>query len=255
MTQVRRPRGVNRVGGVIGRFGPNGESGVWPVHSLASDPYYDNVQVLLKNDPNDNGTAFTDASKNAATITVHGDAKSTTTATKWQATSIATGGNSNASANLTNAVGLPANAIAFGAGDFTVEAWYLKTTSFTNHVRILAAQNPGSGGSNRVSFLILSTGRQYADVFGTVLGQSNVLTWNDNQWYHLALTRRGTTLQHWRDGVQVASATTSINFQADSARSNVAPSNTGHYISEVRVTVGIARYQAAFTPPTRPFLP
>lgn len=254
MTQVRRVRGVNRVGSTVGRSGPNGESGVWPVHSLSSDPYYDRVTMLLKHDPNNNGTSFSDASRNAGTISMVGDAKATTAATKWQATSIQTGINSNASAQLTNTVALPASTIGLGAGDWTVEAWYLKTTAFTYHVRILACQT-NTSGSNRPAFYILSTGTQYADVFGTVMGQSAVLTWNNNQWYHLAWTRQGTTLRHWRDGVQTATFTTSINFQPDSVRTNVAPSNTGHYISDLRVTVGQARYRSAFTPPARPFLP
>ena len=255
MTQVRRLRAVSRVGATIGSRGPNGESGVWPVHSLSSDPYYDRVTMLLKHDPNNNGTNFTDASPLAGTISVVGDAKASTAAAKWQQTSIATAANASGTASTANAIALPASTIALGGGDFTVEAWFLKTTAFTNHVRVLMPQTPGTFGTNRPSFLILNTGRQYADVFGVVLGQSAVLTWNDNQWYHLAWTREGTTLRHWRDGTQTASFTTAINFQPDSVRSNVAPSNTGHYISDLRVTVGQARYRSAFIPPARPFLP
>lgn len=222
-------------------------------YGSAGDPYWANVSLLLRNDSRHNGTAFTDASPNARSISIFGDARSSAAASRFQQTSIATGANASASAALTNAVGLPASAIAFGTADFTVEAWYLRTTGFTNHVRFLTPQNPGSSGSNRPTFLVLSTGTQYADVFGAVLGQSAVLTWSNNRWYHLAWCRQGTTLRYFRDGVQTGSFANSTNMQADSSRVNVAPSNDGHFITDLRVTAGVARYTAPFAPLAAPF--
>lgn len=216
------------------------------------DPYYNNVVTLLHMNGSNNSTSFTDSSKDALTVTVTGTAKMSTSQNKYGGSSLTQDSNDTDS-TINNHISVPATNLGFGAGDFTVEAWYLKTTSFTTHVRIWFCQNHVSGG-NRINFLILKTGVLYCDRFGLVVAQSAALTWNNNQWYHVACTRDGSTVRLWRDGVQVASSTNTNSFASDTSY-RISPSNSGHFIDEVRITKGVSRYKIPFSPPATQFLP
>lgn len=251
MTQVRRQRGVNRVGGVIGQFGPNGESGVWPVHSLASDPYYDNVSLLLHMDGSNGSSTFTDVSKNALTVTVNGTCTITDSYGKFGQSF----GNVSAT---TSFLSVPATDLGFGTGDFTVECWYMRTAAtFTNNIGVVFWQpQTHSSGSGRINIYVLSDGRFVCAVFGAELAASTALTWNLNQWYHLAVTRSGGAfLRLFRDGAIVGSNSNRTNNFPSDTTYRIELRNPNHYIDEFRVTKGVSRYTSAFTPPTRPFLP
>lgn len=251
MTQVRRPRGVNRVGGVIGRSGPNGESGVWPAHSLASDPYFDSVSLLLHMDGTSGSSTFTDSSKNARTVTVNGTCTITDSYGKFGQSF----GNVSAA---TSFLFVPATDLGFGAGDFTVECWYLRTAAtFTNSIVVYIWQpQTHSTGSGRFNFYVQSDNRLVCSVFGLELAASTALTWNTSQWYHLAVTRSGGAfIRLFRDGALVGSnSNRTQNFPSDTTY-RIQPNNPNHYIDEIRVTKGVSRYTSAFAPPTRPFLP
>lgn len=248
---VRRLRAVNRVGGVIGRFGPNGESGVWPVHALASDPYYQSVELLLHFDGTSGSSTFADLSKNNHTVTVNGTCTITDAYGKF-------GQSFGNVAATTDYLSVPASNLGFGTGDFTFEAWYLRTANtFTNSIGVTLWQpQTHSSGSNRINLYIQSDNRIVCAVFGTELAASTALTWTANQWYHIACTRSGGAfIRLFRDGVLVGSNSNRTNNFPSDTTYRVQLNNPNHYIDDLRVTKGVSRYTSAFNPPTRAFLP
>ena len=91
-------------------------------------------------------------------------------------------------------------------------------------------------------------GNQYA---GT---SSNVIS--TNTWYHIAVVDNNGTQTIYVDGVSKATGTSSGATQYTFANIGSRPANnwwyTG-YIDDFRITSGIARYTANFTPPTTAF--
>jgi hypothetical protein len=78
-------------------------------------------------------------------------------------------------------------------------------------------------------------------------------------WYHVAVTRSGSTFRLFVNGTQVSSGTSSA-YRSDSNTTQVGrivtTSATNYfkgYIDEIRVTSGVARYTGNFTPPTKQF--
>jgi len=143
-------------------------------------------------------------------------------------------------------------AFAF-SGDFTIEFWFYQTVATQDNFDKYFCT--GSG-----------TGPLYIDIQST----ANVLTVNDgstviltassaysiNVWNHIAVSRSGTSLRMFLNGVQVASATNSTSFTQSGAfiggSSSGTQTVTGHF-SNFRIVKGTALYTAAFTPPTQLF--
>jgi hypothetical protein len=154
----------------------------------------------------------------------------------------------------------PANqaAFAFGSGDFTIEMWvYAATTGTTKG--LYDSRPSGTNGayafiyldsSNVISYLINSGG---GTITGTALSVST--------WYHVAVARSGTSTKLFLNGVQVGSTLTDSNTYLNAgtsrpfigANASSLGSYFNGYIDDLRVTKGIARYTATFTPPTAAF--
>jgi len=91
------------------------------------------------------------------------------------------------------------------------------------------------------------------EVFGNgyILNVSSVITLNT--WQHFALTRSGTDLKSFIDGTQVG--TTQTNSDNHTAGRLMIGDNVtvayplNGYIDDLRITKGVARYTANFTPP------
>lgn len=139
---------------------------------------------------------------------------------------------------------------AFGTGDFTVEFWiYLNasTGSFKKFVEL------GTSGAcftieTQSTTNVLTITDLNTTVFVTSSSALSLTTWT-----HVAATRSGTTLRLFQNGTQVGSATNSTNF-ANSGNVYIGQSNSGQainaYMDDLRITKGVARYTANFTPPT-----
>jgi hypothetical protein len=144
--------------------------------------------------------------------------------------------------------------------DFTFEAW-VRYTNFVNNMALIGGHanypNAGtfaiqSGGTNNIG---ISFGDGPTFIFSPA---STLVT---NTWYHIAVTRSGTTVRVFVDGTEVASGTRSgtVNPYSGSAHVDVGagiasdnPSFRGSW-QEWRITKGVARYTANFTRPSAPF--
>jgi len=149
----------------------------------------------------------------------------------------------------------PANtAFAFGTGDFTIECWVYTNSSATQ--RIVSA---GNAGGTPYDFVLVNTGSNvYVDFYdGTTDNTTGSNYVTQNQWVHLAVTRQGTALKLFINGVVSGSATNSVNLTAAGTLtigrySQAASGYFSGYISNLRMIKGTALYTAAFTPPTAP---
>jgi hypothetical protein len=142
--------------------------------------------------------------------------------------------------------------LQFGTGDFTVEFfWY--STDLTGY------QTPYNHGKVASGAFLLQTDPNGV-ITGYLSGYLFIETTNDtskNQWHHIAVTRSGTTVRCFRNGVQTASATSSanLNYSGQTDIGAAATDTTQRiigYMSDVRVVKGTAVYTSAFTPPTAP---
>jgi hypothetical protein len=139
---------------------------------------------------------------------------------------------------------------AFGTGDFTIEVWvYLKSNTL------------GVIYSNEVAnslFLYLSSGNLVVRNYGTT-NLFDLTAPSLNTWTHIALSRSGTDLRLFFNGVQQGSTVTnSTNWTQNGteigAYSNGSQSLNG-YMSNLRVVKGTALYTSNFTPKRQPLLP
>jgi hypothetical protein len=203
--------------------------------------------VLLANGT---GAGIYDSSENTEFETI-GDAKLSTTTVKFSGTTSiyfdGTGDYLSTSTNLVN--------FAFGTGDFTVEMWVYQTS-------LAAAMLVDfRGATNNVAPTIELTAAGkvlvYKEGTGTLITSTNSIT--AATWTNVAVTRSGTSLKVFINGVQdPTTATDSTNWSAPSGKLTIgankdAGSLLNGYLSDFRITKGAARYTATFTPSTAPF--
>jgi hypothetical protein len=151
--------------------------------------------------------------------------------------------------------------LRMGTGDFTVEAWVYVTSapSAGTRGRVYSFQNHSASQVGLVLAVTNTAGTLYgegilrsADGTGITI-YTGTTAISLNTWTHLALTRSGTTGRLFVNGIlQDTETSQSQNLsQALPAAVGAASNNTEPftgYIQDLRVTKGIARYTAAFTP-------
>ena len=138
---------------------------------------------------------------------------------------------------------------AVGTGDFTVE-WFQYQTSFSSSwPRIFSV---GSYPSTSIGVSI-EGGTIYVWLAGggpRLFASAGSIS---NQWVHFAVTRSGTTLRIFKNGVQLASGTNSTNVTNSSTPLYVGSEGTsgtyfGGLITNFHFVKGTALYTSAFTP-------
>jgi len=149
---------------------------------------------------------------------------------------------------------------AFGTGDYTIEFWFYETLSgfaSTNQL-IYDGRNPASAGP--VPTIWLRTGLLTYSVNGTANVILGATTLAINTWYHVALVRSSGVTKLYLNGVQEGASYADSNSYVASAGSPTigdiyfANSPFQGYLDELRVSKGIARYTANFTPSALPFV-
>lgn len=228
------------------------------------DPDFASVVLLLHFNGANNSTTMTDSSSKNLTCTAQNTAKISTASSKFGGSSL------RLSTSVSDSVDVAATTdLNFGTGDFTFEYWYqfVSRDNF-NYCRIFGhtVYSEASGtfrvklagdtqGGNVVGEHILnSPNSASARLVGT---RQSVI---DGAWHHIAFCRSGSTMRCFMDGVLKESATDNANYNYGStgglrvgSRGGGVSEYSSCYIDDVRVTKGVARYTATFTPPTLQF--
>ena len=216
---------------------------------LITDPYFNNVSLLLHMEGANNSTTFTDSSKNNAPITAYGDAKISTSQSKFGSSSATFDGNGD------YLVATLASGFDFGTGDFTIECFLNLNTLSAGYQNIIDFR----GGSDSTSPVISVYNAQlqyFVTPFSRITYDSLSQT---NTWYHIAVARNSGNTRMFLDGTQVGSTYSDSNNYINTGSVNIGrwpPGNSSWlngFVDEVRITKGICRYVNNFTAPSSPF--
>jgi hypothetical protein len=147
--------------------------------------------------------------------------------------------------------------IVFGTGNFTIECWlYLTATGVDDGIII---ENRSSGASTS-GFAFNTRGVAGGYKINFYVGGFNI-TPNSvtySSWNHIAVTRSSGTVRIFLNGVIDLTVTINTNLTDSSMTIGqsllYANSNITGYIDDLRITKGVARYTATFTPPSSPFI-
>jgi len=218
---------------------------------------FNKVSLLLPFDGSDTATSTSDESDNSHTITFAGTAQLDTAQKKFGTASLLLDGDSDYIQVADN------DSFDFGAGDFTAECWIRFAALGNNTIFSHWANGTASSMSYYLAYFngsgILRLGYYLSGNADTSYSWSP----STGTWYHIALERSGTTLKVYIDGtsvISVAASTTALRDSEDPFRVGVfndastgSPSLDWYFnghIDDLRITKGLARYGANFTPPT-----
>lgn len=149
--------------------------------------------------------------------------------------------------------------IAIGGGDFTIEAWIYPTGISGTDSVIFDFRNGNPSNNGPLMVIGAGTGNPlvYVAAGSTRITGSGITL---NTWSHVAVSRSGTSTRMFLNGTQTGSTYTDTNNYASPVRVRIGADDDGSanayfigYIDEFRVTKGVARYTANFTPPTQAF--
>lgn len=154
---------------------------------------------------------------------------------------------------------------SFGEGNFTIEAWIYMNTLPGGNGYSSSYWIVGGGLVNSNTGFDIAIGSTNLQIGLSSFASLNIDTahgMSANIWYHVAVVRSGATLYAFINGSQLATASVS-GISADPCLTGISVSaaeptgatagNFDGYIDELRITKGVARYTANFTPPTAPF--
>ena len=157
---------------------------------------------------------------------------------------------------------VPDNASFEMDGDFTVEAWFYMTATpgaglFGNII------SKGAAGIYQPYYIFVNSSNAllfYSSSNGTTWDVASAISFGTikvNNWYHVVVSRQGTSMRLFLNGSLITTITNgnalfnNTRAVAIGARSDGTETFTG-YINDVRIVKGTAVYTEAFTPPTTP---
>ena len=220
--------------------------------TLTADPYFRNTTLLLPG----NGTngaqnnTFLDSSSNAFTITRNGN---TTQGTFSPFSQTGWGNYFDGNGDY---LSIADNAALDISGDFTIEFWANVDSGNTDLAGIISHRDQSTftngtdwairveTSAGKIGFGYDSSGNYY-DMGSYVVGE----------WAHYAITRSGTTIRTFKNGTQVATATSSSTWSSTAAffiGRNVSGFDYKGFLSNVRLVKGTAVYTSNFTPSATP---
>ena len=229
-------------------FGLNDVAFLGSLNQTPTDPNFANVSLLLHGDGTNGSQTIIDSSAAARTVTVFGNAQISTAQSKFGGASIAFDGTGDYITLASNA------AFGYGTGDFTWEMWFRASSTSSGYLMDHTGGNAGIlafTSGNKVSYFNTTVGTAGA-LYNTGSGAVSA-----NTWYHIAVCRASGTTKLFLDGVEKSSQADSHNYPtAGIGFGSFSLANSFFYngfFDDIRITKGVARYTANFTPPTAPF--
>jgi len=215
-----------------------------------SDPDFDSVVLLLDFAGADEATDFTDLSNSGHVETFVGNPEIDTAVQYLGKNTIRFPGSGGGGGVIT----FPDHADWDFPGDFTIELGALFDVSTTAQVLISTYDSETTAKGFWIQFN-QSGGDKMNFGYGDDTLVTNAFTITDSLQYHVAVTRNGTDLRFFMNGVQVGSTVTdSTDMTGATAGVSLGSHVSAQYfdgsMGALRITKGVARYTANFTPPT-----
>ena len=219
--------------------------------ATVGDAYWDSVVLACHFDGTNGSTTFTD--EKGHTLTAYGNAQVSTAQSKFGGSSAYFDGTGDYLTAADNAD------FALGAGDFTVEA-FVYVTSFANSPVIVDTRQTAGGAG---AAFYLNTSGQPTYFVAAADRLTSVTAIAQNTWTHVAFVRASGVTKIYIGGVATGttySDTLSITEYGLTVgatidyRSAASGYHFQGYIDNLRITKGVARYTANFTPPAAAFL-
>jgi len=210
-------------------------------NSGSGDIFYPSCSLLMHFSGSNGSTTFIDNSPSVKSISGVGNAQISTTQSKFGGSSGYFDGSSYLiqTTNITDYI--------FGTGDFTIEFW-LYFNSTASEQGILGFRPQTTNGDYPIFYYLSGTLRYNSSGVDRIS-----FSVSSNIWYHIALSRQGTSTKLFSNGVQQGSTfSDSTNYTASRfiLGSNDYNTSTNYfygYIDELRITKGVARYTASFS--------
>ena len=211
---------------------------------MSYDPYLSSVIALVHFDGTDGGTSFTDSSSSAQTVTSVGSPALTSANARFGPTSVQLGTSKYVQIASHANLALPA--------DFTIELWARQDSSASGgNIFTFAGQNwnlsRASSGGNLQFWNGSATTNYSASEVPTV------------SFVHYAIARQGASVRIFANGNLLGTYTDTGVTSLTAADINLGWYRSGSssywsgQIDEFRLTKGVARYTANFTPPSDAF--
>jgi hypothetical protein len=212
---------------------------------IGTDPNLATTVLMLHGNGADGSSNISDSARGHF-VTVGGNAQIDTAQSKFGGASILFDGSG-------DYLALDGSSdFTFGTGDFTIDFW-ARWASVSGHSVIFG---------NGAGFRIYREGTSNHVIFdggaADVVGTTGLVI---NTWYHIAVTRSGTSVRLFIDGTQEGSTTTdSTNYSVGGALSptiGIDPDLASHaqngWMEDIRILKGTAAWTANFTPPAAPY--
>jgi len=207
------------------------------------DGNFNQVSLLLKT----NGS-ITDVSNDANSLTLNGAVTQSSTQTKYATQSIFFNNGPYITTTLTNppVKGQP----------WTIEGWVWKSSTTSTFDGFWQFGNYSAGLTLRLhngaspGYYLFGNG-------GAQIFSNTAINFNDSTWRHVALSHDGTTFRIFIDGIlEDDSTATGYTLGSDiiiGRYTTPTVYNFLGYVEDFRITTGLARYTANFTPPAEAF--
>ncbi len=201
-----------------------------------------NTKLLIHGDGDNNSTKIFDNSYNKYPLTTAGDVKTKTDQSKFGGSSMYFDGNG-------DYLQMAYNSDLDLGTKWTVDFWVYPTSTST-------AKFLSTRGSSGDGWEISYWGNFVLEGFGSNSGAGVTTgTYPINNWYHIAVVTNNGASKMYVNGQETFSVTNNFNWGAGSHPLRIGlpvPYNepvTG-YLDEIRISKGVARWTANFTPPT-----
>jgi hypothetical protein len=179
-----------------------------------------------------------------------GTAQASTTQAKWSPTSAFFNGSSSLYAP-------PNTAFAFGTGDFTVEGWIYFNSTSPSISGLCQSDVVGSSTGDKWWFGYSAGGLYFACHGPGTPYVSIPFSPSTGTWYYVTATRASGTMRLFVDGVSGTVTNGNGGLSGVNLSQNgltvggiSTPVYLNGYVQDLRLTKGVARYTATFTPPT-----
>lgn len=240
---------------------------------ISNDPFWDNVVLMLHFDGTNGSTTAVDSSAYNHTMTMRGAAVLTTATKKFGASSMSqpstnTGPHSSTVVQIVQGAELD---ILSGTADFTIDGWFYVPSGNANTTVLFEYGGPQAGDptTNTGGISLIATPSIPQFIFSSTagfFGRTSTPVIATDTWHHFALVRASHIGRIFLDGVlqniPPVDDWTGYVFPSNHAcvvqlgvNFGVAGQLAPSLLDEFRVTAGIARWTANFTPPTQPTVP